>query len=137
MTRELAKKILKQYAQRAYFGEIMTPNPEELEALFEGAKALERLERLNAPEVNMPQYDRYKQELEPDPDPPKTWIKAAEINAKITEEVNKAVTEALKKEHDKRLLEVIREIVNAEFFREMVNSLVFAAEKRREGAKDE
>ena len=67
MTRELAKKILKQYAQRAYCGEIMTPNPEELEALFEGVKALERLERLNAPEVNMPHYDRYKQKPEPIP----------------------------------------------------------------------
>ena len=135
MTRELAKKILKQYAQRAYCGEIMTPNPEEIEALFEGVKALERLERLNAPEVNMPQYDRYKQEQEPDP--PKTWIKASEINAKITEVVNTAVKEAMKREHDKKLLEVIREIVEAEYFRELVNCLVFAAEKRRESAKDD
>lgn len=130
MTREQATKILKQFAQRAYCGETLTPTLEEVEALFEGVKALERLERLNAPEVNMPQYDRYKQEK---PDPPKTWIKASEIN----DVVKKAVKEAMKREHDKALLEVIREIVEADYFRVLVDCLVFAAEKRREGAKND
>lgn len=67
MTRETATKILKQFAQRAYCGETLTPTLEEVEALFEGVKALERLERLNAPEVNMPRYERYSQKPKPQP----------------------------------------------------------------------
>lgn len=43
----------------------------------------------------------------------------------INDVVNKAVKEA------------IREIAEAEYFRELVDCLVFAAEKRREDAKDD
>ena len=134
MTKEEATKILARMLEADADDSYMLPN--------ERSAVLFALQDMNAkPEKPKAQpiyiTDNGKIIPMPEPDPPKTWIRAAEINAKITEEVNKAVTEALKKEHDKRLLEVIREIVNAEFFREMVNSLVFAAEKRREGAKND
>lgn len=59
----------------------------------------------------------------------KTWISAAEI----TEEIKRTVKEEMmKREHEKTLLEAIREIAEAEYFRELVDGLVFAAEKRRE-----
>jgi len=126
-TREQATKILKQLAQRAYCGETITPTLEEVEALFEGVKALERLERANAPEVNMPHYDRYKQER---PETEKTWISAAEI----TKEIKRIVEETVAAEcrEVRRLLEMTRDIVEAE--KEFTNSLIeAAASTRRKG----
>lgn len=105
MTREQATKILKQFAQRAYCGETLTPTLEEVEALFEGAKALERLERMNAPEVNMPQYERYSQKPKPQPEAlplPEDWKAGAELCRMINANIDARIKHFLELEREKK-----------------------------------
>lgn len=120
MKRETATKILKQFAQRAYCGETLTPTLEEVEALFEGVKALERLERANAPEVNMPQYERYSQkpkkqpiyitdngEIIPLPEPqvlplPEDWKAGAELCRMINANIDARIKHFLELEKERK-----------------------------------
>lgn len=129
MTKEEATKILARMLEKDANG----ANPNDTSITFFGAyfapdersAIIYALQEMNGAEKKAPTL--------PKADPPKTWIRASEIN----DVVNKAVKEAMKREHDKTLLEAIREIVEAEYFRVLVDCLVIAAEKRREGVKDD
>ena len=117
MTKEEATKILARMLE--------TDANDTFLAQSERSAIIYALQEMNGAEKKAPTL--------PKADPPKTWIKASEIN----DVVNKAVKEAMKRERDKTLLEAIREIAEAEYFRELVDCLFFAAEKRREGAKND
>lgn len=66
MTRKIANKVLKNVAQRAYSGETITATLEEVEALFEGAKALEP-EETTIEESEEEKTERLEKTLKPCP----------------------------------------------------------------------
>lgn len=120
MTREQAAKILKQLAQRAYCGETITPTLEEVEALFEGAKRLEKpkptleeiealFERAKAPEKPkaQPIYMTDNGKIIPLPEPqalplPEDWKAGAELFRMINANIDARIKHFLELERERR-----------------------------------
>lgn len=116
MTKEEATKILARMLE--------TDANDTFLAKSERSAIIYALQEMNGAEKKAPTISKAETK--------KTWISAAEI----TEEIKRIVKEtvAAERREERRLLEMTRDIVEAE--KEFVNRLVEAA-KRREGAKNE
>lgn len=100
MTREQATKILKHFAQRAYCGETITPTLEEVEALFEGVKALEKPKP-------QPLYITDYGKIIPLPEPqalplPEDWKAGAELCRMINANIDARIKHFLELERERK-----------------------------------
>ena len=100
MTRETATKILKQFAQRAYCGETITPTLEEVEALFEGVKALEKPK---AQPIYITDYGKIIPLPEPQALPlPEDWKAGAELCRMINANIDARIKHFLELERERK-----------------------------------
>lgn len=100
MTREMSTKILKQLAQRAYSGETITPTLLEVEALFDGVKALEK-------PPAQPLYITDDGKIIPLPEPqalplPEDWKAGAELCRMINANIDARIKHFLELERERK-----------------------------------